>query len=266
MLHLLKIDLKKLVHYRTFWIVCGLYFITLALITASGMEFLKWLTRTFEGFGASVNINRIPLYHFPDVWLNLYFISGFFKIILAILVVISITNEFQYRTLRQNIIDGMSRWQFLSSKILTNVVLAGLSAGMVTLIALTTGLIYSPAINAAIFTDFEFVVAYFLEVFAYLSFALMLGILVQRSGLTIVLLLVVPLLEWVVRSYVEDYFAALVPFLPLESLRNLVPMPFERYFFQEIRDYVTIGSLAIALAWTVAFNGISYLRLLRSDL
>lgn len=267
MLHLLRIDLKKLIHYRTFWIVCGLYFITLAFVTASGMEFLKWLARTVEGFGAALNVDRIPLYHFPDVWLNLYFISGLFKIIIGMLVIISVTNEFQYRTVRQNIIDGLSRWDFLASKILTNVALSALSALMITIIALTTGLVYSPsAALRSIFVDLEFVIPYFIEVFGYLSFALMLGVLIQRSGLTIVLLMLMPLLEWIAREHLDDFLPGAIPFLPLESLRNLVPMPFERYAFQEIRDYVTFSSIAIATAWAAIFNYVSYVKLKRSDL
>src|SRR6185369_10623134 len=94
MLHLLKIDLKKMTSYRTFWVVCGLYFVTLAFTTASGMEFLRWLSTLFSDFGQKININRIPLYHFPDVWQNLIWISGLFKIVLSIMVVISITNEY----------------------------------------------------------------------------------------------------------------------------------------------------------------------------
>ena len=102
MLYLLKVDLKKLTSYRTFWIVCGLYFFTLGMTTATGMEFLKWLVSMGAEFGADIKVTRIPLYHFPDVWQNITFISGFFKAILAFMVVISITNEFSYRTVRQN--------------------------------------------------------------------------------------------------------------------------------------------------------------------
>lgn len=267
MLHLLQIDLKKLTSYRTFWIVCGLYFITLAFTTASGMEFLKWMARTFEDFGSSLNINRIPLYHFPDVWLNLIYFSGFFKVILAIMTVISITNEFQYRTLRQNVIDGLSRWQFLASKMLTNLLLSFLSVAMIMVISFTTGLIYTPSINwSYVFADMEFLLAYFIEIFAFLSFALMLGILVQRSGLTIILLLLARMLELIIRENVDEYVPWLIPYLPLESIANLVPMPLKRYAFQEIRDYLTIGSVSIALAWTFLFNYFSYLKLKRSDI
>lgn len=116
LLHLLKIDLKKLTGYRTFWIVSGLYFITLGLTSASGMEFLKWLAGTFEDFGSKLNINRIPLYHFPDIWLNLIWCSGLLKIVLGVMVVISVTNEYSYRTIRQNIIDGLSRGQFRQAR------------------------------------------------------------------------------------------------------------------------------------------------------
>src|SRR6202008_1787302 len=162
MAELLKIDLKKMVNYRTFWVVCGLYFLTLAFVTASGMEILKWLASKGAEFGADININRIPLYHFPDVWQNLLYISGFFKIVIGIMTVISITNEYTYRTIRQNIIDGLSRWEFLLSKILTNLLLSVASVVLVFLIALVTGFIYTPDINwKYVFTDLEFYPAYF---------------------------------------------------------------------------------------------------------
>jgi ABC-2 type transport system permease protein len=267
MLHLLRIDLKKLLDYRTFWIICGLYFLTLIAGAASGMEFLKWLGRTFEEFGQKLNINRIPLYHFPDVWQNLAWCGGLLKMGLAIMVIISITNEFSYRTVRQNIIDGLSREQFLISKILTNVLLSFLSMAGLFLIAVSTGLIYSPELDFPYgFTGIGFYPAYFLEVFAFLSFALMLGVLVNRSGLTIVLVLNSYLIELIIKKNIDDYFPGIIPFFPLESIMNLVPLPFARYWFQEIRDYVTIGSVAIALVWTFLFNYFAYLKLKKSDI
>jgi len=274
MLHLLKIDLKKMTSYRTFWIICGLYFFTLAFVTASGMEFLKWLASFIEGFGQQININRIPLYHFPDVWQNLVYISGFFKIVLAIMVVISITNEYQYRTLRQNIIDGMSRWQFLLSKILTNILLSLMSVTMVFIIGLVTGFIYSPEIIFNdIFTDLEFFPAYFLEVFAYLSYALMLGILIQRSGLTIVILFLSRMIESTITAYINYHNAApfgeqspITQFFPMQSISNLVSMPFARYALREIQDYVAIGAVLIVIAWIFLFNYFSYLKLKKSDI
>lgn len=267
MLQLLKIDLKKLTSYRTFWIICGLYFFTLLTTTASGMEFLKWLARTFEDFGQSININRIPLYHFPDVWQNLAWASGLLKIMIGIMVLISITNEYSYRTIRQNIIDGLSRKEFLLSKIYTNALLSVLSMVLVFLVALVTGLIYSSRLDMSyMFEGVEFYPAYFLEVFAFLSFALMLGIFVQRSGLSIILLLNSYLIELIIKENIDDYVPWMIKFFPLESIMNLVPMPFARYAFQQIQDYVSLEAVGIALVWTFLFNYFSYLRLKKADI
>ena len=267
MLHLLRIDLKKLTSYRTFWVICGLYFITLAFATASGMEFLKWIARTFEDFGQELNINRIPLYHFPDVWLNLIWFSGLFKIVLAIMVVISVTNEYSYRTVRQNIIDGLSRKEFLLSKVLTNVLLSLMSVAMIFIIGLVTGLIYSPSVAYDnILVDLEFFPAYFLEIFFFLSYALMISILIQRAGLTIIVLLLSQMIELIITENIDEELPWLIPYFPMRSLWHLIEWPYPRYAFQEIKDYVEIGSVLVVLAWTLTFNYIGYLKLKRSDI
>lgn len=267
MLHLLRIDLKKLSSYRTFWVICGLYFITLAFATASGMEFLKWLASTVEDFGREININRIPLYHFPDVWLNLIWFSGLFKVVLAIMVVISITNEFSYRTIRQNIIDGMSRTEFLASKILTNGLLSLMSVVMIFVIGLVTGLIYSPReAYANILTDLEFFPAYFLEIFFFLSYALMIGLLIQRAGLAIILLLLSHMIEGIIIANLDDHFPEIIRFFPMRSLWHLIEWPYPRYAFQEIKDYLDATSILVVLGWTIVFNYVSYAKLKRADI
>ncbi len=258
--------------YRTFWVICGLYFITLFFTTVSGLGILRWIAGLVEDFGASVNINRIPLYHFPDIWQNLIWVSGLFKLVLAIMVVISITNEYQYRTIRQNIIDGLSRWEFILSKILMNVLLSLMSVAMLLMIILFTGMIYTPSPEwVDIVTGMEFLPAYFLEIFAFLSFALMLGIFVKRSGLTIVLLLLSHMIEGIFKVNIfhennEDSIGWLKQFFPLESITNLVPMPFPRYAFQQIQDYVSITAVVIALGWTFLFNYVSYVKFSKSDI
>ncbi len=272
MYHLVRIELKKMTSYRTFWVICGLYFVALGFTTASGMEILKWIASKFQEFGSEININRIPLYHFPDIWQNLIWVSGLFKIVLSIMVVISITNEYQYRTLRQNIIDGLSRWEFMLSKIMMNVLLSLMSVGMLLVIVLFTGLIYTPDLAwADILIGSEFLPAYFLEVFAFLSYALMLGMFVQRSGLTIVLLLLSHMIEAIVklnvfRFGIENSLGWLKQFFPLESITNLVPLPFPRYAFQEIQDSVSVVAVLIAIGWAILFNYFSYLRLKKADI
>ena len=130
-----------------------------------------------------------------------------------------------------------------------------------------TGLIYSPEIEAGyVFTDLEFFPAYFLEVFAFLSYALMLGILIQRSGLTIIVLMLSHMMEAIVKVNIPDAAKFLKAFFPMESISNLVAMPFARYAFQEIQDYVSWGSIAIVLVWIFLFNYFAYQKLKKSDI
>lgn len=253
-------------NYRTFWVVSGIYFISLTLITASGMEVLKFLDRTVEDFGGDININRIPLYHFPDVWQNLIWVAGFFKFVLGVMVIISITNEYTYRTVRQNIIDGLSRWEFIKSKILMNVVLAAASMVLMFFIAFVTGLIYSPELNfSEVINDIEFFPAYFLQVFGYLSFAMLLAMLINRSGLTIIVLMLARAFELFLIHKAVDV-DAITPFFPLESFESLITVPFMRYVFQEILDYPQIQTILTAIFWIVVINYLAYLKLKKADI
>ena len=271
LLHLLKIDLKKLTNYRTFWVVCGIYFISLAFVTASGMEVLKFAADRIEDFGGSINIRRVPLYHFPDVWQNLIYVGGFFKFVLGVMVIISVTNEFAYRTVRQNVIDGLSRLEFVQSKVMTNAVLAGISTVLLFLIALITGLIYSPEIRfSELLNDIEFFPAYFLQVFGYLSFALLISIFINRAGLTIIVLMVARGLELFIMYkvfHIDDTlgkpFAVL---FPLESIESLITLPFQRYVFLEVLDHPLITTVLMATLWTFLFNYFAYLRIKKSDI
>jgi hypothetical protein len=94
----------------------------------------------------------------------------------------------------------------------------------------------------------------------------MIGVLVQRSGLSIVLLLLSHMIEIIIKENIDEYVPWIIQFFPMESISNLVPMPFARYAFQEIRDYITVASVAIALSWIFLFNFFSYLKLKRADI
>jgi ABC-2 type transport system permease protein len=263
---LFKIDFKKQRSYRTFWILNGFYFIVLGLGALSGMEFLKWLKRqgaSFDGWDPL----RIPLYHFPDIWQNLTWASSSLKIVLAIVIVVSVTNEFSYRTIRQNIIDGMSRSEFLLSKLSMNLVLSVLSALFVGLIGLICGFIYSPTfLISEVTSGFQFLAGYFLDVFTFLSFALMISVLVQRSGLAITIVLLAKMIESIIILNLPDNIAFLDPYFPMSAISNVIHAPFQRYIFREIQDYVSLHSVLVVSVWLFIFNFISYRKIKTADL
>jgi hypothetical protein len=115
-------------------------------------------------------------------------------------------------------------------------------------------------------TDLEFFPAYFLEIFFFLSYALMLGILIQRSGLTIIVLLLSQMIETIITANIDDYVPWLIPFFPMKSIWLLIEWPLPRYAFQEIKDYVSFVSIVTVVGWILVFNYLSYLKLKRSDI
>ena len=143
--------------------------------------------------GADINgfdPTMFPFYDFPDIWQNITYIATWFKLFLAFIVVISIANEASHRTLRQNIIDGMSKKDWLASKLLLIVALAVAATLLLFVLGIITGLIYGhPESYTSIFDSTEFLLAYCLEVITYLTFAFLATLVIRRSGIVIVALM-----------------------------------------------------------------------------
>ncbi len=269
MLRLLKIELTKNLNYKTFLVLTILYFVLMGVFTASGGEFLKFLKQAgadFDGFDPT----RIPLYHFPDIWQNVTWLAQWFKFILAIVIIISITNEFSYKTVKQNIIDGFSRKDFLISKTLTIGMLSAAATVYLFLIILITGLIYSDPDTknlSSILDGMEFMLAFFLNLFVYLLWALLIGTLIKRSGLAIGLLFLYNVfIENIIRLNLYEDYDFLFDYTPMGSLFEIIPIPYFRYVFQEIQDYVSFYSVAILVIYAVLYFYLNYSLLRKRDL
>ncbi|MEJ2004439.1 MAG: hypothetical protein P8X57_05620 [Cyclobacteriaceae bacterium] len=268
MLRLLRIDYRKLANYRPFWVLSILYGFLLLSIPITVIEFLKWLKRMgaeFDGFDPM----RIPLLYFPDIWQNITYVYTLpiMKIFMAIIVIISISNEYSYKTIRQNVIDGLSRWEFLVSKLSTVVLLALYGAILVFVTGLVTGLIYTPEVEMKYVLDgMEFVFAFFLDLLLYLILAFFLTTFLQRSALTVFILLIWRPIELILIAYLDDSLKWIGDFFPMQAAVNLIDVPFPRYWLQEIQDYIPIVPLLIVLGYIVLFIYLLYRRLKRTDL
>lgn len=269
MLRLLRLDYLKVKNYRPFWVLSILYMFLVISVPISLLEFLKWLKvkgAEFEGFDPM----KIPLLYFPDIWQNItyFYTLPIFLIFLGIVVIITISNEFSYKTIRQNIIDGLDRREFIQSKLSMILVLSLASTLVVFLTSLITGLIYSPDLEWRFITDgMDFIFAYFLYVLFYLILAFLLTVLLRRSALTIFLLMLYRPIEGIliaIASYYKVDF--LTDYLPLEIASSMIEVPFPRYWFQEITDYVPLVPVLVVIAYIMLFVYLIYLRLKKADL
>src|SRR5258705_3198909 len=60
---------------------------------------------------------ELSAYDFPNTWQTTAFVSHFMSVIPGFLLIILVSNEFTFRTNRQNIIDGWERKHFLWAKV-----------------------------------------------------------------------------------------------------------------------------------------------------
>ncbi len=273
MIKLLKIEWIKLKHFKAFWILLGSFAVVNFLIGGVGKLILNFLKN--EGvdiYGISPSI--VPLYDFPDVWQNMAYILGYFKVILAFILVISICNEFSSRIVRQNIIDGLSKKEWLTSKLLT---IFSFSIGSVLLLYLT-GLVYGlflahPHSFDQFFANMDIFFGYFLEIFAYLCFTLLVTLIIRKPGIVIIGLFIYtlmfePFVSFFISEFpkMPDFYRPLGNYFPVRSMMNLIHPPYPKYYLSEIQDFITFKEVAIVLGWIAISIGCSHWWLKRKDL
>ena len=216
---LLAIEWLKIKRYRTFWILAAFFTVLLPLwnyMIASGM---------MQMGGGGVNfLNRA--YSFPGVWENVGFWASIFIIFLSMLVIILTTNEYTYRTHRQNVIDGWSRMQFYHAKVWLVVALSLVATIYLFLTGAILGLThYGDA--GDMFEKGAPILYFFVLAINYLGFALVLSIWIKRSGLAIgVFMLYILIIENMLKGLINwSTQAHYGNFLPLQSSDELLPFP-----------------------------------------
>jgi hypothetical protein len=221
MLHLLKIEWLKLKNYRTFWILSILYIISLF-----GFNYIVHQGYSDKPPEVEMIIRETP-YQFPQVWQTITYFSSILTLMPGLIVIILITNEFAFKTHRQNVIDGLSRMQFISVKMMMAVCIALVSTIMVFLAALAFGL--ANAGNELSFENIHFVGYFFLQTLSYLGVALIISLLAKRSGISIgIFFLYILIFDELIAFLLKRYVGQIGYYMPLESNDVLISFPFMR--------------------------------------
>lgn len=267
-LRLLRIEWLKLKNYKTFVRLASLYFVLLLLILSSVKLILTGMTNAgmeFQGISPDI----IPFYDLPDVWQNLTYLASYLKFFLAFIVIISVTNEYSFRTIRQHVIDGLSPSEFLFAKQSMVVAFSLFNMLVIGLAGTLMGLFYGSSFSFSMyFMDMEFLLAHFLELITFLNLAMLVSFLLKKAGFAIILLcfyalFLEPALVAFLNYKFDDHW--LITLFPINAVNNLIEVPFHRYVFMEIQDYVKISSALIASAWFFITFGLNYLLIAKRD-
>ena len=274
MIRLLQIELQKLLLNRTSKILIFISFILpLCVIVLSAIKI------NFFGF-FTLELGELGIFNFPIVWhINTYF-SALFKFFFAIVVVSMIGNEYSNKTLKQNLIDGMSKKEFILSKFYTIVFFSLISSLIIFIISLILGFVYSSYNEwSIIMRGIEFIPAFFLKLVGFFTFCLFLSVLAKRSAFALAFLFIDFILEWILFGIIGwksnvDTAEKVQSFLPLTSMSNLIKQPFQRIAMSKFPeknsldyDYaVHFDATLIVILWTAIFIYSAYYLLKRRDL
>ena len=275
MLRLLNIEFHKLKHNRASRVLTIIYFVLLtsiALIAA-----IK-----FDIGPVKFHLAEQGIFNFPYIWHFNTFMASIFKFFLLLVIVSMMANEYSNRTLKQNLIDGLSKKEFILSKFYTVILLALISTLFVFIVSIVLGYSYSDFNEFSIVTtDLEYLFAFFVKLVGFFSFGLFLGILVKRSAFAVGAMLVWVMIEgfakgmlyWKFRPNVDD----VMQFFPIEAMANLIKEPFTRLSAVKTvakqvgedlsKDFsVQPLDLIIVAVWTTIFIYFSYKLLKKRDL
>jgi ABC-type transport system involved in multi-copper enzyme maturation permease subunit len=278
MKRLLEIELQKLWKNRASKVLIITYFILITFISL--IASIKFDLGPFK-----FNAAESGIFNFPFIWhFNTYF-AAWLKAFLAVIIVSMIANEYSYGTLKQNLIDGMSKKEFLLSKVLTIILFSAISTFFLFLVTLILGYSFSSYTEIGIvFSDMEYLFAYFLKLIAFFSFCLFLGILIKRSAFALGFLMfwffAEKIMYGIMGKFIFDDFDSankIFKYFPLESMSNLIVEPISRLNFikavstqigvENIKNYdVQFSSIMIVSIWSVLFMFISYKILIKRDL
>ncbi|MBK5209549.1 MAG: ABC transporter permease subunit [Flavobacteriaceae bacterium] len=275
MLRLLNIEIHKLKYNRASRVLIFIYFILLtsiALIAA-----IK-----FDIGPVKFHLAEQGIFNFPYIWHFNTYMAAIFKFFLLLVIVSMMANEYSNKTLKQNLIDGLSKQEFVLSKFYTVVVLALISTVFVFVVSLILGYSYSDFNEFSIVTtDLEYLFAFFVKLVGFFSFGLFLGILVKRSAFAVGAMLVWAMIEGFAKGMLywkfEDNVANVMQFFPLEAMSNLIKEPFTRLSAVKTvakqvgedlsKDFsVQPKDIVIVLVWTAIFIYLSYVLLKKRDL
>lgn len=164
MLRLLRIELIKALNFKALWYLFLIYITALGIILFGVEAFINDIIGE-GGRNLPISLPKMSLYAFPLVWHNLTYLAGFFKVFPAIIIIILVTNEYSYKTIRQQVITGLSRNEIFLAKLSLILITSFLMAILVGIFGLILGIRNTETLELGVILDkSEFLLAYMFEV------------------------------------------------------------------------------------------------------
>ena len=266
MKRLIQIEWLKNYSYFPVILFSSVYFILVIGFT------LLCSIKSIPILGIPVNIRDQGFLNFPQIWNFLTYITALLKIFLGLIIIFTISNEFTSKMFKQNVIDGLSKKEFILSKVLTIGLLSLISTLVVFFMGLILGFSFSKTSDfTLVFKEFYFILGYFLKLFTFLSFLFFITVLLKRVVFVFLsfflwwivelILLVVEYSSKVVEKFdnqgnrITEVPFIISDYLPLNVMSNLIDEPFQRI---QLVSQLTGGSFEYTIPYGAIVASLVY--------
>lgn len=255
MRRLLEIEYFKIRYHKASLRLLISYFVLIPMLIL-----LSSVNISFGGFSSS--LQDLGVFEFPLIWHFGTYIGLYLKFLLVIVVISSVTGEYSNVTLKQNLIDGLSKKDFLLSKVSMVIVLSLLSVAIFFLTFFFIGWRNTEIMSwSEVFTELDYFLGYFIRLIGFLMFGVFAAVLLRRSALALGFMgiwwIAEGILRLLLRRFLGDTGSLIGNILPLQSMNNIISQPFQRIRF--------IQSASEQLGQQIEFiHGVHYLPMLQS--
>lgn len=274
MLKLLKTEWLKLRNYNAFIIMSS--FFTLGVFTTNYIVYS--VNKNIVGkINTAGLISTFNPYDFDRTWQTTSYATGWLLLLPALLLIILVTNEFTYRTNRQNIIDGWSREEFIHVKIMLAVITAIITTFLVMITALVFGLFSGTSFSM---NGFSHVGYFMLKALSYNLLAVLISVWIGRTGFAIGIYFIYLGAENIISQLLDvwslklrsDYhidLGSMGDYLPMNASDGLLTFPdnpIKSFAKANLPTDYTGLVISLAILYVVLFFFLSRRRIIRSDL
>ncbi len=262
---LIRTEWLKIKRYPAFWWMTGI-----VALSYPGINYILYhiYSELLSKGGDRVNIMMKMLvgnpFTFPEVWHTVAFASSIFIFIPSIVVIMFITNEYTFKTHRQNIIDGWSRKQFMLSKLIDVLIISLLATALYILVSLLIGYININESKGNVFGQTHYILLFFLQTFSQLSLAFLIAFLARKAFIALgIFLFYKIILEKILVGLAAWKANDIGRFLPFEISNRTIPVPaflgrFDEEGYKRTMDlvpqHIILTILLLVLTWALCFR------------
>ena len=261
---LIRTEWLKMKKYNAFWWIMGI-----TALSYPGINYIFYMvydtivSKPSEAGRLAKMLIGNP-FTFPEVWHTVAYFSSWFVFIPSVVIIMFITNEYTFKTHRQNIIDGWSRNQFISSKLIDVVLISLMITILYFAVSLVAGLTNQERLIQDTWGEAYYIGLFALQTFAQLSIAFLIGFLVRKAFIALGVflfyyLIFEPILVGLLRVKAND----IGRYMPLEISDRMIPVPaflgkidkeaYERSL-GAIQQHVLLTVILTALVWAVCYR------------